>query len=188
MPWCVLSEPCGAAEVQSIIIITVGIVMVTKTPLLFNENSNWTTSTHDTTYYGLVGITLFSALMKAADFVLSRALKEVDFNIVVFWAEVIGFLPTAIASYILMEEVPTLFELSVISVNSLMSYLIQVLVVLSLQLQYAGLVSVTRCVLEIILSFILQATWYGQVPDTLAVLGASLISVTFVFEEARRRQ
>ncbi len=57
---------------------------------------------------------------------------------------------------------------------------------MTLQVEEAGTASVVRRALDILLSYLLQLTWFGQVPGTVPTMGAALITITIVFEGWRK--
>ncbi len=187
---CFLSEPCGAAETQTVLVTLLGIVMVTSPPFLFGRPDREDgTIVYDATYYLVASVVVAGAAFEAVAFVACRYLRDVNPNVLSAWGgavNVASSLPCAWAIGALKELPPMRLMPYVVAIGVL-SYLLQVSMIVALQMEEAGAASVVRRALDILLSFFLQVAWFGQVPGTVSLLGSLLITVTVVFEGWRKR-
>ncbi len=181
-----LKEPCGPAEIQVVVAIMLGIVMVIQPPFLFNKSGS-SDIKMGAVHFIAVGAMMFGTLAQAVMVVATRHQKDIKLIIQLFWTSLMPFVLGAIFCYMVggwkvpeAKVLPSLFFFTVSSV------LIEISMMLSLRFALAGYAMAMRKILDILLAFVMQMAWFGQVPGTVAVLGVILISSTMILEGLRK--
>ncbi len=185
-----LKEPCGPTEVQNVVVIMLGIVMVTQPPFMFQkddfiDNQGVGSATH----YLIEAAQIFGALGQAVTVVASRHQKGIPLSVQLFWTSTLPFVLGMIFCYIFgglkipkADVFPSLFFFTISSVMG------EATLILSVRYELASYAIVVRKVLDILLAFLIQVVWFHQVPKTLAVLGVILLCSTMILEGIRKNQ
>ena len=186
---CYLSEPCGAAEVQTVLVTMLGMIMVTNPPLLFGAEED-SDIAYDSTYYAFAFVSLVGAFFMAVSFVACRYLRQVHPNVLAAWGGAVGIVPSLVLARLVGGPIglPSFGQAPLVVLMGTLSYASQAMMVTVLQVEQAGTASVVRRALDILLAFLLQVTWFGQVPGTVPMMGSLLITVTIVFEGWRKNK
>ncbi len=154
---CFLSEPCGASEVQMVILTVIGVIMVTNPPFLFGGDHGGNVI-YDRIYYLAASFSAVAAVVQAANFVLIRSLKDLDFNVVAAWGGITGAILPMVAALIIDKSAlsPVPNHVGTIVLIGLLSYLSQASMILALQVEGANLCTVLRRAVDILLGFCVQ--------------------------------
>ncbi len=132
---CFLSEPCGAAEIQTVLVTLLGIVMVTNPPFLFGHQSVAegdedvdSVIRYDSSYYLTVCVVLGGTVFQAVSFVCCRYLRDVHPNVLSAWGGTVGILPSLLCAYLSSGglELPALRLAPHILAVGILSYVSQV--------------------------------------------------------------
>ncbi|XP_067010576.2 solute carrier family 35 member G1 [Anabrus simplex] len=169
-----LKEPCGFFRTLVIFMLITGVILISKPPFLFHIDSE---HSYDMVGYACaITATLFTAL----NMVVMRKCKDVHFAVVVFqlsaWSLLVASILLATLGHHHNLAHHNWFEWGMAVVVSILGLSGQVLVAQALGMEGAGKVAVTRS-LDIVLAFVLQVFAFGEIPDWMSILGASLVLV-----------
>ena len=147
------------------------------------EESNKLTFHFDVALLALTG-TVFAAITVTS----TRALKEVDLFLLVFYNAFSGSLITVVitgvfGSYALVIDTTTAL---LILLMGCLSFYGQVAMTLSLKLDEAGSISITHKALSILFSFIAQIVYFDEIPSLASLFGAVIISSCVVMSGIRK--
>ncbi|XP_059489920.1 solute carrier family 35 member G1-like [Neocloeon triangulifer] len=172
-----LREPCGFFRTLVVFLLVTGVVLIAQPPLIFRNGSV-------EQYDGLGYLAaVCGALFTAINIVVMRRCKEVHYSILVLhfsiWSLLIAGILTQIhgpwtsGGHLYYASLVHWGLALLIGVTGLLG---QVLLARALSMEGAGKVAVTRS-LDIVLAFILQVAFWGEVPDWKGALGAVLVCV-----------
>lgn len=170
-----LKEPCGIWNTVSIILTLVGVVLITHPPLLFGEDLM---SGHNDNYNKLRGAVaaFVSTIFGANAYVLLRVLKGLHFSVIMTNFGAIAILQTLLYSFafgvLCMPNCGT--ERWLVVCLALFSYLGQILLTMSLQMEQAGPVAIARSA-DIVFAFLWQVMFFNEIPSMYSVFGAILV-------------
>lgn len=138
--------------------------------------------------YDVIGYTcaIFATIFTALNIVVMRKCREVHFSVVVLQLSLWTLMLSGAALMLFGHRHSlgalvhrTWWEWGLAVAVSLLGLTGQVLVAQALRLEGAGKVSVTRS-LDIVLAFILQVFIFGEYPDWMSILGATLVLICVV--------
>ncbi|XP_049942187.1 solute carrier family 35 member G1 [Schistocerca serialis cubense] len=184
-----LKEPCGPFHALTIALTLVGVVLITRPPLLFGhaaapplgaggpvESDAWGAA-------AAFAATLFGANA----YVLLRALKGLHFAVVMCnfgaFALVQTTLVAAALGALCMPRCG--FDRFLVVALALLSFGGQILLTMSLQLEQAGPVAIARSA-DIVFAFIWQLLFFKEVPNRYSVMGAVLVTCSVLLTGLRR--
>ncbi|KXJ75801.1 solute carrier family 35 member G1 [Aedes albopictus] len=185
-----LREQCGMFNVITILLTLVGVVLITRPPFFFHEDS---TSLVDEQVieanYDVWGpvAALSSTLFGANAYVLLRALKGLHFSVIMTNFGAFALIYTLIVCYYLGALCWPLCgsdRLLVIAL-ALFSFGGQILLTLALQFEQAGPVAIARSA-DIVFAFIWQIMFFKETPNVYSVLGALLVVSSVVLSGLRK--
>ena len=183
-----LWEPCGPAEVQLIISILLGIVMVTRPPFLFKTRDQAGGVKFDTTYYVVAGVLVSGALAQAVVMVTCRHQKDIPLIVQLAWTSAVPLIAGTFATYAIGAlELPTIETVPFLIVFILFSVSSESTMALALRFELASYATVLKQVLDIVLAFAMEVLWFHQKPGTMAVIGVLLVTSTILLEGLRNR-
>ncbi|XP_033221597.1 solute carrier family 35 member G1-like [Belonocnema kinseyi] len=174
-----LKEPCGVLRIAVISALFAGVVLVSKPPFLFQLDKS---DERDPMGYVCAFLaTLFTAL----NIVIMRKCVEIHFAVIVLNLSAWTFLSAALF-YLINTEGNFRFyypkdwftwgQILLVAITGLSG---QVLVAKALKIEGAGKVSVTRS-LDIILAYVCQIYFFGEVPNLWSAFGAVLILLSVI--------
>ena len=186
-----LNEPCGIFETLSLFVTVIGMVIVMHPPFIFGSHGDcWHDSlsgTYDKQYFIAAAFAAFGTLCQAGGFVATRSVKDVDFSVISAWNGFFGmFPPLAMALATGGFQLPPGSSTLPVFLVGFLSYLGQTLMILALQVEEAGTVSLVRKADDILLAFIIQIFYFDQIPDTLATVGSVMITLAVLVSGARK--
>lgn len=170
-----LKEPCGIWNTISIILTLVGVVLITHPPFLFGSNSE---VQEYSTYNSLKGAfaAFVSTIFGANAYVLLRVLKGLHFSVIMTnfgaFAIVQTLAYTVVFGVLCMPNCGT--ERFLVVCLALFSYLGQILLTMSLQMEQAGPVAIARSA-DIVFAFLWQVMFFNEIPSKFSILGAILV-------------
>lgn len=181
-----LKEPCGIWNTISIILTLIGVILITHPPFLFGEDS---TTEHSDNYNSLKGAVaaFVSTIFGANAYVLLRVLKGLHFSVIMTNFGAIAILQTLLYSFILgilcMPNCGT--ERFLVVCLALFSYLGQILLTMSLQMEQAGPVAIARSA-DIVFAFLWQVMFFSEIPSKYSVCGAVLVLSSVILVGLRK--
>lgn len=131
---------------------------------------------------------MLGTLLTASNFVCMRRLREVHFSVLIFAfslmsAAMSAVMVSAVASFKLPKTPEEWIWSVMVGVFGLCG---QSLLAVALRYETAGVVSVTRS-MDIAVAYIIQITWFGDIPLWTSVLGAFVVILavfTMAMEDA----
>lgn len=185
-----LKEPCGIFNVVTVVLTLIGVVLITRPPIIFGDSipslidDQITDGDYD--LWGPVAA-ISSTLFGANAYVLLRALKGLHFSVIMTNFGSFALVYTFIISWFLgslcMPSCGT--DRLLVVALAIFSFLGQILLTLSLQLEQAGPVSIARSA-DIVFAFIWQILFFKEVPNRYSVLGALLVVSSVVLTGLRK--
>lgn len=183
-----LQEPCGLFNVFSVILTLIGVVLVTRPPIIFRETvaalGDATSQTSD--IWGAVAA--FCAMLFGANaYVLLRALKGIHFAVIMTNFGSFALVQCLVVTYVIgaLCLPPCGNDRILIVALALFSFGGQILLTLALQLEQAGPVSIARSS-DIVFAFIWQVMFFDEIPNRYSVIGAILVMSSVVLTGVRK--
>lgn len=185
-----LKEPCGVFNVITVMLTLIGVLLITRPPLIFGNAI--VSLDHGQVIDENVGLwgpvaALSSTLFGANAYVLLRALKGLHFSVIMTNFGGFALVYTCLVSWWLgalcWPHCGT--ERMLVVALALFSFLGQILLTLSLQMEQAGPVAIARSA-DIVFAFIWQVLFFKEIPNVYSVLGAILVVSSVVLTGARK--
>lgn len=171
-----LKEPCGLFNVFSVIVTLIGVILITRPPVLFSDTvDSLGDSKQHTEIWGAVAA--FSAMLFGANaYVLLRALKGIHFSVIMTnfgsFALIQCLLVTWLIGALCLPQCGT--DRYLIVALALFSFGGQILLTLALQMEQAGPVAIARSS-DIVFAFIWQVLFFNEIPNRFSIIGAILV-------------
>lgn len=189
-----LKEPCGYFNVVTIILTLIGVVLITRPPFIFGDDAAISsTSIADqnilTKQYDVWGpvAALSSTLFGANVYVLLRALKGLHFSVIMTNFGAFALVYTLIVCWMIGAicwpqcGIDRVF----VVLLGIFSFLGQILLTISLQLEQAGPIAIARCA-DIVFAFIWQMIFFGETPTIYSLVGALLVVSSVILTALRK--
>ncbi|KAL0267262.1 UNVERIFIED_CONTAM: hypothetical protein PYX00_009583 [Menopon gallinae] len=184
-----LREPCGLFNVVTVILTLIGVVLITRPPILFNEMVPALASPNENLKTDLWGaVAAFSATLFGANaYVLLRALKGLHFSVIMTNFGSFALVQTLLVTYLLGTLcIPRCgMDRFLIVALALFSFGGQILLTLALQLEQAGPVAIARSA-DIVFAFIWQILFFEEVPNVYSIAGAFLVTSSVILTGLRK--
>lgn len=181
-----LKEPCGLFNVLTVILTLIGVVLITRPSSIFGDSvpSLVDEQINDADKnYGVWGpvAALSSTLFAANAYVTLRALKGLHYSVVM----------TNFGAFALVYTMGVTWSLGalcwpycgsdrwLVIALGVFSFLGQILLTLSLQMEQAGPVAIARSA-DIVFAFIWQILFFKEVPNGYSIAGAVLVTSSVV--------
>ncbi|XP_030762775.1 solute carrier family 35 member G1 [Sitophilus oryzae] len=182
-----LKEPCGWFNIFSVIVTLIGVVLITRPPIIFgNTIESLGDNGQSPEIWGAVAA-FSSTLFGANAFVILRALKDVHFSVIMTNFGAFAFVQCLIVSYFIGA-----FCLPVCGADrylivalALFSFLGQILLTVALQLEQAGPVAIARST-DIVYAFIWQVLFFEEIPNRFSIMGAILVMSSVILTGLRK--
>lgn len=177
-----LKEQCGLINIITIMLTLIGVVLITRPSIIFtqpeDEFSNDFLSPSQSTSNRIWGsvAAVASTLFGANVYILLRALKDIHFAVIMSNFGMFALLYTFIVCWTIGAICwPSCgSDRILIVVLALFSFLGQILLTISLQIEQAGPVAIARCA-DIVFAFIWQWLFFGDKPTGYSLFGALLV-------------
>ncbi|XP_023178449.1 solute carrier family 35 member G1 [Drosophila hydei] len=174
-----LKEPCTLFNVLTINMTLLGVVLITRPPLVFGEATPELDSEKDSDKaYDIWGpvAAISSTLFGANVYILLRALKNLHFSVIMTNFGAIALVYTLIVCGSIGAVCwPSCGrDRWLVVVLGIFSFLGQILLTLSLQVEQAGPVAIARCA-DIVFAFIWQILFFGEAPNVYSLCGALMV-------------
>lgn len=187
-----LKEPCGLFNVITVILTLIGVVLITRPSAIFGDSVPSLVDEQITDLdknYGVWGpvSALMSTLFGASAYVTLRALKGLHFSIVM----------TNFGGFALVYTMIVTWSLGalcwpycgsdrwLVIALGIFSFLGQILLTLSLQMEQAGPVAIARSA-DIVFAFIWQIMFFKEVPNGYSIAGAVLVTSSVLLTGLRK--
>ncbi|XP_030373585.1 solute carrier family 35 member G1 [Scaptodrosophila lebanonensis] len=175
-----LKEPCTLFNIVTINMTLLGVVLITRPPLVFGddntpllESEKYTDKTYD--IWGPVAA-ISSTLFGANVYILLRALKGLHFSVIMtnFGAVALVYTLIVCGSIGAVCWPSCGRDRWLVVVLGIFSFLGQILLTLSLQVEQAGPVAIARCA-DIVFAFVWQILFFGETPTAYSLFGALMV-------------
>lgn len=198
-----LKEPCGPFNVATVLLTLIGVVLITRPPLLFArpataaaaaDSSASALSTDDDDSAAAAAASLWgpvaalsSTLFGANAYVLLRALKGLHFSVIMTNFGAVALCYTLLVTWWLgaLCWPQCGADRWLVVALAVFSFLGQILLTLSLQLEQAGPVAIARSA-DIVFAFVWQVLFFGEIPNVYSVAGAVLVVSSVVLTGGRK--
>ncbi|XP_060533993.1 solute carrier family 35 member G1 [Cylas formicarius] len=182
-----LKEPCGWFNVFSIILTFIGVVLITRPPIIFGNTINSLgESDQRPEMWGAVAA-FSSTLFGANAYVILRALKDVHYSVIMANFGTYGFVQCIMFTYFIGALcLPTCgTDRYLIVALAVSSFLGQILLTTAMQMEQAGPVSIARSS-DIVYAFIWQVLFFNEIPNRFSVAGAILVMSSIILTGLRK--
>lgn len=182
-----LKEPCGLFNVFSVILTLIGVVFITRPPVLFGSTVD-SLGDNDQRPEMWGAVAAFSATLFGANaYVLLRALKGIHFSVIMTnfgcFALVQCVLVTVLIGALCLPACG--IDRYLIVALALFSFLGQILLTLALQMEQAGPVAIARSS-DIVFAFIWQVLFFNEIPNKFSIGGAILVMSSVLLTGLRK--
>lgn len=169
-----LGEPCGLFNIFTIALTLLGIVFIVKPPSLFGEENSRDDAEKSDYFWGPIAA-IASAVFTANAMILIRVLRDLHHSVVICN---FGLFACGFTFLVLLTTngfcLPSCENRFLVLVLGIFSFLGQILLTISLRLEEAGVISITRST-TIVFAFIWQVIFFNQIPCFYSIFGALLI-------------
>lgn len=185
-----LKEQCGLFNVLTVILTLIGVALITRPPMLFGNSipSLVDEQIVDSNYdiWGPVAA-LSSTLFGANAYVLLRALKGLHFSVIMTNFGSFGLVYTLLVCWYFGSLCMPYcgIERWLIVGLAVFSFLGQLLLTISLQIEQAGPIAIARSA-DIVFAFIWQVMFFKEVPNKYSIIGALLVVSSVVLTGLRK--
>lgn len=183
-----LKEPCTLFNVLTINMTLVGVVLITRPPFFFGEPAGSEDILTGKTYdiWGPVAA-ISSTLFGANVYILLRALKNLHFSVIMTNFGTIALVYTLIVCGSIGAVCwPSCGrDRWLVVVLGIFSFLGQILLTLSLQIEQAGPVAIARCA-DIVFAFVWQMLFFGETPTAYSLVGAFMVIASVVLTALKK--
>lgn len=179
-----LKEPCGFFHAFTVFLTLLGIVLITKLPLILADEI----AHYDTTHYFGVGAALGSTIFGASVYVVIRKMTVVHHAVIMFnfgWVAIIETVCLTFATGSFTAPACGLEQWLVILLG-IFSFCGQMLLTMALKTEHASPVAIVRAATDIVLAFIWQIWFFNEIPDIYSISGALLVSSCVVLISVRK--
>ncbi|XP_051168938.1 solute carrier family 35 member G1 [Leptopilina boulardi] len=185
-----LKEPCGLFNVITVCLTLIGVVLITRPPLIFGHTvKSLSDSQNETDVADVWGaIAAFSATIFGANaYVLLRALKGLHFSVIM----------TNFGSFALIQTIMYSWAIGALCLPrcgtdrllvvalAFFSFGGQILLTLSLQMEQAGPVAIARSA-DIVFAFLWQVLFFNEIPNKYSIGGAILVTSSVLLTGLRK--
>lgn len=174
-----LKEQCSFFNIVTIVLTLVGVVLITRPPFVFGDSpAVLEVERYEGKHYDIWGpvAAISSTLFGANVYILLRALKGLHFSVIMtnFGAFALIYTLIVCGSIGAICWPACGRDRWLVVVLGIFSFLGQILLTVSLQLEQAGPVAIARCA-DIVFAFIWQMMFFGETPTGYSLLGAFLV-------------
>ncbi|XP_001600949.1 solute carrier family 35 member G1 [Nasonia vitripennis] len=185
-----LKEPCGLFNVITVCLTLIGVVLITRPPLIFGHTVVSLTDNHVETENADLwsAVAAFSATLFGANaYVLLRALKGLHFSVIMSNFGSFGLVQTLIVTWAIgalcLPRCGT--DRLLVVALALFSFGGQILLTLALQMEQAGPVAIARSA-DIVFAFFWQVLFFNEIPNRYSVGGAILVTSSVLLTGLRK--
>lgn len=177
-----LREPCSTFHVFTVSLTLVGVLLITRPPFIFGDFvpslSDEQAALEPTDDYNIWGpIAAFSSTLFGANaYVALRALKGLHFSVIMTNFGAFALVYTLVICWwngVLCLPACSVDRWLIVALG-IFSFLGQILLTVSLQMEQAGFVAIARSA-DIVFAFIWQIIFFGESPNGYSVAGALLV-------------
>lgn len=183
-----LKEPCGIFNVFTILLTLFGVMLITKPAIIFGSTVSSTTDdriiimdqNNSNNIWGSVAA-ISSTLFGANAYVTLRALKGIHFSVIMSNFGAFALIYTVVVSWF-MDVICLPYCNSdrwLVLALGAFSFLGQILLTISLQLEEAGPVAIARSA-DIVFAFVWQILFFKEIPNRYSIIGALIVTCSVI--------
>lgn len=179
-----LKERCGIFNAFTICLTLFGVVLITRPSIIFGDAislNDEQVAEHDRiNVWGAVAA-IASTLFGANAYVILRALKGIHFSVIMSNFGAFGLLYTVIVSWfmnVLCMPYCNSDRWLVVALGAF-SFLGQILLTISLQIEEAGPVAIARSA-DIVFAFFWQTVFFKEIPNGYSIIGGILVTMSVI--------
>lgn len=180
-----LQEPCSPFNMFTIVLTLFGVVLITRPKMIFGDTvpslNDEQVAEHDkNNMWGAVAA-VSSTLFGASAYVTLRALKGIHYSVIMSNFGAFALVYTFIVSWFMnILCMPYCnFDRWLVVALGLFSFLGQILLTISLQLEEAGPVAIARSA-DIVFAFFWQILFFKEIPNSYSVIGAIIVTTSVI--------
>ncbi|XP_031626493.1 solute carrier family 35 member G1 [Contarinia nasturtii] len=186
-----LKEPCGLFNAFTILLTLFGVVLITRPSMIFGDTMSGFTDElfiddeHDNMWGAVAAIA--STLFGANAYVTLRALKGIHYSVIMSNFGAFGILYTVIVCWfmnVLCMPYCNSDRWMVVALGAF-SFLGQILLTISLQLEEAGPVAIARSA-DIVFAFFWQTLFFKEIPNGYSIVGAIIVTTSVILTGLKR--
>lgn len=181
-----LKESCSVFNAFTILLTLCGVVLITRPAIIFGDTisnmaeDRMTDHSHSNSIWGPVAA-ISSTLFGANAYVTLRALKGIHFSVVMSNFGAFGLIYTVVVCWFL--DIICLpycnSDRWLVLALGAFSFLGQILLTTSLQLEEAGPVAIARSA-DIVFAFVWQILFFKEIPNSYSVIGALIVTSSVI--------
>lgn len=181
-----LKEPCGIFNVFTILLTLFGVVLITRPSIIFGDTVSSLSDdqiiehNHSNNIWGAVAA-ISSTLFGANAYVTLRALKGIHYSVTMSNFGAFALIYTIAISWFL--DVICLpycnSDRWLVVALGVFSFLGQILLTISLQMEEAGPVAIARSA-DIVFAFIWQILFFKEIPNIYSIIGAMVVTTSVI--------
>lgn len=188
-----LKEPCSMFNAFTILLTLFGVVLITRPAIIFGNTvasrAEDQITDHNLSHniWGPVAA-ISSTLFGANAYVTLRALKGIHFSVIMSNFGAFGLIYTVAVSWF-MDVICLPYCNSdrwLVLALGAFSFLGQILLTISLQLEEAGPVAIARSA-DIVFAFVWQILFFKEIPHSYSVMGALIVTFSVILTGVYRR-
>lgn len=185
-----LREPCGCFNVITVILTLIGVVLITRPPIIFGSSIPSLVDDQiideNAGLWGPVAA-LSSTLFGANAYVLLRALKGLHFSVIMTNFGAFALVYTILITWVMgaLCWPHCGYDRVLIIALAIFSFLGQILLTIALQMEQAGPVAIARSA-DIVFAFIWQVMFFKEVPNVYSLIGALLVVSSVILTGFRK--
>ncbi|XP_012288043.1 solute carrier family 35 member G1 [Orussus abietinus] len=185
-----LKEPCGLFNVITICLTLIGVILITRPPIIFGHSvGSFANSNAEREHTDVKGaVSAFAATLFGANvYILLRALKGLHFSVIM----------TNFGSFALVQTITVTWAIGALCLPrcgmerllivalALFSFGGQILLTLALKMEQAGPVAIARSA-DILFAFFWQILFFNEIPNRYSVGGAILVTSSVLLTGLRK--
>lgn len=185
-----LKEPCGLFNVVTVCLTLIGVILITRPPLIFGHSIGSLTDGQVKPERADLwsAMAAFSATLFGANaYVLLRALKGLHFSVIMTNFGLFALIQTTLISWAIgalcMPHCGT--DRLLVVALALFSFAGQILLTVALQIEQAGPVAIARST-DIVFAFFWQVLFFNEIPNRYSVGGAILVTSSVLLTGLRK--
>lgn len=177
-----LKEPCGVFNIFTILLTLFGVILITRPAILFGDTTSANEQISDressNNVWGAVAA-ISSTLFGANAYVTLRALKGIHYSVIMSNFGAFALVYTIAISW-LFDVICLPYcnpDRWLVIALAIFSFLGQILLTISLQIEEAGPISIARSA-DIVFAFFWQILFFKETPNGYSIIGALIVTVS----------
>lgn len=169
-----LKESCGFTQIFSLILTISGVLISVRLPELLSKRD---ASRFDISYLGGLAAAIGCVLTLSFTYVALRKMKDIHFSLPMMYLGFLGMVENASINAVTSTFVSPFcgWDLVMYTLIASLGFISNCTFTLSIQVQAAGIGSVLKASMDIIVAILFQITFFNENPDIYSISGACLV-------------